>query len=91
MGDVNPTDRLSFESVTLRSRTVDRHRPAHFQRAEVGRLAGEAVGDVRQRDAAIDRRRSRLQPEVEILRLVEALHGRRDPCASSFGTFTKTS
>ena len=39
------------------ARAVGRQRLAGFERAEVRRLAGEAVVDIRQRDAAIDRRR----------------------------------
>ena len=41
-------------------RAVDRQRLARFERAKVGRLAGESVVDIRHRDAAIDRRRRRV-------------------------------
>ena len=41
--------------------------------AQIGRLAGEAVGDGRQLDAGIDRGGARFQSEVEILGVVEAL------------------
>ena len=46
--------------VILRTRPVDRQRLADFERAEIRRLPGEPVGDVRQRDATIDGRGSRL-------------------------------
>jgi len=47
-----------------------RHRLADFQRAEIGCSASEAFGHRRQRNAAIDGGRPRLQSEVEVGRFV---------------------
>ncbi len=47
-----------------------RRRLTEFNRAQIRRLAGEAVGDVRQRDAAVDCRGPRLQTEVQVFRVV---------------------
>jgi hypothetical protein len=48
----------------------------HFERAQVGRLAGEVLGDSRQHEPAIDGHRPGTQPEVQIARVVQLLHRR---------------
>ncbi len=47
---------------------------AQFQRAQVGRPASKAIGDIGQDHAAVSRRRSRLEPEIEVLSLIERLN-----------------
>ena len=44
---------------------------AHFQCAEIGRLAGETIGYVGQHHTMIHRCRARLKPEIQVLGLVE--------------------
>src|SRR5439155_799526 len=49
-------------------------RLARFERAEIGRLAREAVRHVGQRHTAVDCSRARFEPEVEVFRFVELLN-----------------
>src|ERR1700733_4139788 len=58
----------------LLTRSIMRWTLAQFQCAEIGRLAGEAIGYIGQRYATIDRCRAGLESEVEVLGFVERLN-----------------
>jgi hypothetical protein len=47
-----------------------RHRLSNLEGAEIGRPPVEPIGHVGERDASIDSRGTRLQPEIEILGFV---------------------
>ncbi len=53
------------------SRTIVRQRFTEFIGAEIRSFTGETVVDIRQKCARIDRRRSSLQTEVIVLRVIE--------------------
>src|SRR5450432_2688609 len=66
--------RSSAPHLPLWPRPVVRRTLAQLQCAEIGRLAGKTIGDVGQDHATVRRRGSRLEPEIQVLGLVEGLN-----------------
>src|ERR1043165_1086241 len=60
----------------LFARPVVGREVANVESAKIRSAPGKPVGDVRQDRPAIDRRRTRLEPEIDRFSFVDLLHGR---------------